>query len=131
MLPQPDLLFAEDHTATSGRQVLPMVGAADLGPTELLGVPDAPLVRAPIDVFQRTDSAAAFSPSTEVSEVAAVSEPSLTAAAATASPSPALARAFDSRTTCFVPARQGPSADVFLHNIAFGLNISDWTPVAI
>ena len=103
-----------------------MVGAADLGPTELLGVPHAPLVRAPIDVFQRTDSAAAFSPSTEVSDVAAVSQPSLTA-----SPSPARARAFDSQTTCFVPARQGPSADAFLHNIAFDLHSPEWTPVAI
>ena len=71
-----------------------MVGAADLEPGELLGIAHTPLMHAPIDFFQRTDSAPAFSPSTDVSEVAAVSELSLTAAAATASPSSALLERF-------------------------------------
>ena len=66
-----------------------MVAATDLEPDDLLGVAHAPLMRAAI-VFQSKNSAPALSPSTNVPVVAAVSEPSLTAAAAKASPSPAL-----------------------------------------
>ena len=67
-----------------------MVGAADLGQGDVPGVAHAPLIRAPIDVFQHTNSAPALSPSTKVPEVAAVSKPSLTAAATTALPSAGL-----------------------------------------
>ena len=90
MLPQPDLPFAEEHFVASGRQVLPMVGTADLEPGDLLGVARAPLTCAPIDVFQRTNRAPVLSPSTDVPEVAAVSDSCLTAAATMASTSPAL-----------------------------------------
>ena len=51
-LPQPDLLLAEEHVAASGRQVLHISSAADLEPGDLLGVAHAPLMRAPIAVFQ-------------------------------------------------------------------------------
>ena len=75
MLPQPDLLFAEEYFAASGRQVLPISGASDLEPGDLLGVTHAPLMRAPIAVFQSTNGAPAVSPPTNAPEVAAISEP--------------------------------------------------------
>ena len=67
-----------------------MVGTANLAPGDLVRIARAPLLRMLIDVFKRTDSDLALFQSTDVSEVEAVLEPSLTAAAATASPSPAL-----------------------------------------
>ena len=90
MLSRPDLLLAEEQFAASGRQVLSIKGATDLGPGDLLGDAHALLMRAPSAVFQSTNSAPAVSPPTNAPEVAAVSEPSLEAAAATASFSPAL-----------------------------------------
>ena len=86
----PDLLVAGEQFVTSGRHVLPMVGAVDFEPDDLLGVAHAPLMRASVDVFQRTDSAPALSQSTDVPEIATVSETCLTAALATASTSPFL-----------------------------------------
>ena len=62
MLPQSDLPFAEKHFVASMRQVLPIVGAADLELGDLLGVARVPLMRAPVDVFQRTDSALRLRP---------------------------------------------------------------------
>ena len=90
MLPQPGLRLAENYFAASGRQVLHISGTTGIEPGDLLGVAHAPLMCAPIAVFQRTNSAPAVSPPTNASEVAAFSEASLAAAAATASPSPAL-----------------------------------------
>ena len=107
-----------------------MVGAADLEPGNLLGVAPIPLMRASIDFFQCADSAPAPSPSMDMPEVAAVSEPSLTAAAATASPSPGLLERFDSPTTYFVPARLEPPAAAFAPH-TFALHGPEWTPVAI
>ena len=57
MLPQPDLLLAEEHFAASARQVLLINGTTDLDPGDLLGVAHAPLMRSPIAVFQSTNSA--------------------------------------------------------------------------
>ena len=94
MLPQPDLVFSDEHFVASGRQVLPIVAAADFEPGDLLGVVHIPLMRAPTDAIQGKDSVPALSPSTDVGEVAAVSEASLTTAAAAAAPSPALLARF-------------------------------------
>ena len=90
MLPQPGLLLAEERFSSSRRQVLPTSGATDLEPGDLLGVPPVPIMPSPIVVFQSTNSAPAVSPPTNAPEVADISEPSLTAAATAASPSPAL-----------------------------------------
>ena len=84
ILPQPDLLFADEHFAAAGRQSFPWLAQ------RTLRVAHAPLIRARIAVFQRTNSAPVLSPSKNASEVSTLSEPSLTAAAATASPLPAL-----------------------------------------
>ena len=88
--PQPDVLLAEERFAASGRQILPISGATDLEPGDLLGVAHATLMRAPIAVFLGTNNASAFSPPRNAPEVAVISEPSLAAATATASPLSAL-----------------------------------------
>ena len=76
MLPQADLLLAEEHFAASGRQVLPISNATYLEPGDLLGVEHALWMRAPIAVIQSTNSAPAVSPPTNAPEVAAISDPS-------------------------------------------------------
>ena len=70
MLPQPNLLL-EEHAAASGRQILCTSGAIYLHSGNLLGVAHAPVMRAPIAVFQSTNSAPAVSPSTNAPEIAA------------------------------------------------------------
>ena len=130
MLPQPNLLFAEEHLVASGRQVLPMVGSADLELGNLLGVAHAFLMRTPIDIFQRTDSIPAFSSSTDVSGVEAVSEPPLTATEATASLSPALLeRLTPELRVSFL--RVGGCLPTNLRHMAFDLHGPEWFPVAI
>ena len=129
MLPQPDLL-AEEHIAASGRQVLRISGATDLESCDLLGVAHAPLVRAPIAVFQSTNSAPAVSPPTNAPEVAAISELSLAAAAATASPSPALLeRLTPEQKVSFLWVWQ--RLPRHLREITFDLHSPEWTPAAI
>lgn len=86
MLPQPDILIAEIQSVPSWRQAIPIAGAAHIDPGDLLGADHAPIMRAPIDGFQRMGSAAALSLSINVTEVAVVSKSSFTAAVATASP---------------------------------------------
>ena len=48
-----------------------MVSAVDLEPADLLGVVHAPAIHAPIDIFQRTNSTPALSPSSDLPEIAA------------------------------------------------------------
>ena len=130
MLPQSDLLLDEEHFAASGRQVLPISGATDLEPGDLLRVAHAPLMRAPIAVFQSTNSAPAVSPPTNAPEVATISEPSLAAAAATASPSPALLeRLTPEQRVSFL--RVWHRLPRHLREITFDLHSPEWTPPAI
>ena len=48
MLPQPDLPLVEEHFIASGRQVLLLVGVADVEPGDLLGVAHTTLIRVPL-----------------------------------------------------------------------------------
>ena len=43
MLPQPGILSMQEHFVSSGRQMLPLIGVADLEPGDLVGVAHAPL----------------------------------------------------------------------------------------
>ena len=52
MLPQSDFPSVEEHLVASGRQVLPLVGAANLAPGDILGVAHAPLMCVPLDAMQ-------------------------------------------------------------------------------
>ena len=129
-LPQPGLVFSDEHFVALGRQVLPMVAAADLEPGDLLGVVHVPLMRAPIDAIQGEDSVPALSPSTDVGEVAAVSEASLTTAAAAASPSLVLLARFPpEQHTSFL--RDWYRLSPHLRDLTFDLHVSEGTPVAI
>ena len=87
-------------------------------------------MRAPIAVFQSANSAPAVSPPTNVPEVAAISEPSLEAAAATASPSPALLeRLTPEQRVSFLCFWHHLSRH--LHEITVGLHSPEWTPATI
>ena len=55
MLPQPGLLSAQEHFVASGRQVLPLIGVADLKPGDLVGVANASHLRGPLNVLQPAD----------------------------------------------------------------------------
>ena len=87
-------------------------------------------MRAPIAVFQSTNSEPTVSPPTNAPEVAAVSEPSLAAAAATASPSPTLlAHLTSEQRVSFLRVWQ--HLPRHLHKITFDLHSPEWTPEAI
>ena len=119
MLPQPDLLLAEEHVAASGRQVLPIMGATDLDLGDLLGVTHAPSMRAPVAVFQGTNSTPAVSPPRNAPEAAAISAPSRSSCSHGLALF-CLARAFDTRTTDFVPERLAPPGEASArHNFRF------------
>ena len=47
MLPQPGILSMQEHFVSSGRQMLPLIGVADLKPGDLVGIAHAPLLRFP------------------------------------------------------------------------------------
>ena len=130
MLPQAALLLAEEHFAASGRQVLPISGATYLEPGDFLGVVYALLMRVPIAVIQSTNSAPAVSPPTNAPEVAAISEPSLAAAAATASPLPALLERLtpEQRVSFLRVWHRQPR---HLPEITFDLHGRAWTPAGI
>ena len=51
MMPQPDLPLVGEHFVASGRQVLPLVGVADLELRDILGVAHAPLMSVPLNVL--------------------------------------------------------------------------------
>ena len=75
----------------SGRQVIPFVGVSNVEPGDLLSAAHAPLMCVPLDALQhggRPSGPSSDPP--EVTPVSAVTASPLAAAAATASPSPAL-----------------------------------------
>ena len=52
ILPQPDIFSAQKHFVASGRQVLPLIGVADLESGDLVGAADAPLLRILLGALQ-------------------------------------------------------------------------------
>ena len=82
MLPQSDLPSVEEHFVTSGRQVLLLVGVANLEPGDIFGVAHVPFMCVPLDAMSSGPPV--------VTPISAVMASPLAAAAATASPSPAL-----------------------------------------
>ena len=87
-------------------------------------------MRASIAVFQSTNSAPAVCPPTNAPEVAVISEPSLAAAAATVSPSPALLeRLTPERRVSFL--RIWHRLPRHLCAITFDSHSPEWTPAAI
>ena len=91
MLPQSDLPSREEHFATSGRQVIPLIGVANLKPGDVLGVARAPLKCVPLDAIQhdsRPPGPSSGPPA--VTPISAGTASPLAAAEATASPSPVL-----------------------------------------
>ena len=90
-LPQSDLFSGEDYLVDSGRQVIHLVGVANLDPGDFLGVPHAPLMRVLLDAMQHDSRPPSpFSGPPVVTLISAVTASSLAAAAATATPSSAL-----------------------------------------
>ena len=62
ILPQPDIRSGQKHFVASGRQVLPLIGVADVEPDDLVGVADAPLLRIPLGALQHPIKAAGAHP---------------------------------------------------------------------
>ena len=131
MLPQSDLPSQEEHVVASGRQVIPPVGVSNLEPGDLLGVAHAPLLCVPLEALQHEGRPS--SPSSDppgVTPISAVPASPLAAAAATASPSPALLERLN-------PEQRASSQRVWerlpshLRAVAFHLHGPGWTPVAI
>ena len=60
VLPQPGIRSMQEHFVTSGRQVLPLTGVADLEPGDRVGVAHAPRLSVPLDALQ--DAAHAVEP---------------------------------------------------------------------
>ena len=58
ILPQPDILSGQKHFVASGRQVLPLIGVAELEPGYLVGVADSPLLRILLGALQHPIKAA-------------------------------------------------------------------------
>lgn len=71
MRPQSGLPLVEEHFVPSGRQVLPLVGVADLEPGDILGVAHASLMSVPLDALQHDHRAP--DPSSGLSVVSPVS----------------------------------------------------------
>ena len=91
MLPQSDLPSVEEHFVASGRQVLPLVGVANLEPGDILGAAHAPLMCVPLHAMRHDSRAPGLSSGPPaVTLISAVTASSLAAAAAATSPSPAL-----------------------------------------
>ena len=93
MLPQPGLFSVQEHFVTSGRQVLPLTGVADLEPDDLVGVAHSSLLSVPLNALQHADQTAEPHPSqTAERQVSAVTSSPATGEVASAvmSLSPAL-----------------------------------------
>ena len=89
ILPQPDIRSGHEHFVASGRQVLPLIGVADLEPGDLVGVADAPLLRIPLGALQHPTQAAGPHPGqTSDSQVSAVASSTDTGGIAPAVPPP-------------------------------------------
>ena len=130
MLPQSDLPSVEEHFVASGRQVL-LVGMADLKPGDMLGVVHAPLICVPLDVLQHDSRAPGFSSDPPaMTPISAVTASPLAAAAATASPSPALLwRLTSEQRASFLRAWE--RLPTHLCAVAFDFHGPDWIPLAI
>ena len=73
ILPQPDILSGQKHFVASGRQVLLLIGVADLEPGDLVGVTDSPILRTPLGALQHPVKVAGPHPGqTSDSQVSAV-----------------------------------------------------------
>ena len=133
ILPQPDILSGQEHFVASGRQVLPLIGVADLEPVDLVGVADAPLLRIPLSALQHPTQAAGPHPGqTSDSQVSAVasSTDAEGIAPAVPPPSPKLMKRLDpAQRSAFlrVWARLPPHR----REIAFDLHDPGWDPPAI
>ena len=89
ILPQPGFISGQKHFVASGRQVLPLIGVADLEPGDLVGVADAPFVRVSLGALQHTTHAAGPHPGQTLdSQVSAVARSPDTEGAAPAVPLP-------------------------------------------
>ena len=127
MFSQSDLP-SEEHFVASRRQVIPLVGMSNLEPGDLLGVAHAPLMCVPLDALQHDGRPSSDPPG--VTPVSAVTASSLAAAAATASPSPALLEHL-------TPEQRGSFLRVWerlpshLWAVAFDLHGPGWTPLAM
>ena len=131
MLPQSNLLSVEEHFVTSGQQVLPLVGVADLGPGDILGVAHAPLMCVPLDVLRHDSRARGhFSGPPAATLISVVMASPFAAAVATASPSPAVLE-------CLTPEQPASFLRVWerlpshLPVVALDLHGPDWTPLTI
>lgn len=131
MLLQSDLPSVEEQIVASGRQVLPLVGVADLKPGDILGVARDPLMRVLLDVLPHDSQAAvSSSDSSAVLSVSAVRASPPAARAAPVSPSPALLQRLNpEQYASFLRVRA--SLPSHLRAVAFDLHDSDWTPSAI
>ena len=133
ILPQPGILLGQKHFVSSRRQVLPLTGVADLGPGDLVGVADVPLLLVPLRALQHITHATRPHPGqTSDSQVSAVVRSPDTEVAAPAVPSPPpaqLERLNSSQRSSFpyVWARHPPH----LQEIAFDLHDPGWDPPAI
>ena len=133
ILPQPDILWGKKHFVASGRQMLPLIGVADLDPGELVGVGDAPLLSIPLGALQHPTHAAGPHPGqSSDSQVSAVARSTDTEGIAPAvpPPSPALMERLNpAQRSAFlrVWARLPPH----LREIAFDLHDPGWDPPAI
>ena len=91
MLPQVDPIPVEEHFVASGRQVLSLLGVADVKPGDLLRVAHTPLMRVPLDALQHDSRVTGPSSGPPAApQVLAVQISPHAAAVATALPSPAL-----------------------------------------
>ena len=73
ILPQPDIVSGQKHFVASGRQVLSLIGVADLEPGDLVGVADAPILRIQLGALQHPVKVAGPHPGqTSDSQVSAV-----------------------------------------------------------
>ena len=122
----------QEHLVSSGRQVLPLTGVADLEPGDLVGVAHAPLLSVPLDTLQHaTHAAVPQSGQFADCQVSAITSSADTGEAASAvTPSPALPERLspDKRSSFLrVWARLPPH----LREIEFDLHDPGWTPPAI
>ena len=121
-----------DTSVTSGRQVLPLVGEADLETGDIFAVAHAPLMSVALDALQHDRRALCPPPwpMCGVSPVSTVPASPLAAVTAPASTSPALLeRSTSEQRTSFL--RVWARLPSHLRAVAFDLYGSDWTLSAI
>ena len=131
MLPQSDLPSVVECFAASRRQVIPLVGVADLEPGDILGVAHAPLMCVSLDVLQHDSRAPGLSSGPPaVTPISAVTASPLAIAAVTASPSPALLERL-APEQCALFLRIWERLPSHPRAVVFDLYGRDWTSLAI